>query len=121
MWLYLKTGFYSVVHKEPCKKEELLIRARAWEDIDALRQVLKDRYSFEGVVIDTPEADYAYRMVVPRQTFALFILNAAVAVRYDNFKNTISINDHPRHNAYMRCWKAMYEWQKNLQSVRRKS
>jgi len=60
-------------------------------------------------------------MVVPRQTFALFILNAAVAVRYDNFKNTISINDHPRHNAYMRCWKAMYEWQKNLQSVRRKS
>ena len=115
MWLYLRTGFYSVVHKAPCKKDELLVRARAREDIDSLRKLLKDRYKYEGEVIDSPNADYAYRMVVPREAFALFILNAAIEVRYDNFKNTIRSKDYKRHDAYMRCWEAMYEWQRDLQ------
>jgi len=117
MWLYLKSGFYSIVHKIPCKKDELLVRARAREDIDSLRKLLKERYKFEGVIIDSPDADYAYRMVVPRETFALFILNAALEVRYDNFKKTIRSTDDKRHDAYFRCWEAMYKWQKDLQRV----
>jgi hypothetical protein len=120
MWLYLRTGFYSVVHKEPCKKDELLVRARTSEDMEALQKLLKEKYQFEGEVINSPHADYAYRMVVPRETFALFILNVAIEVRYDNFKNTIRGEDYKRHEAYMRCWEAMYEWQRDLQRVGKK-
>lgn len=115
MWLYTRTGFYSIVHKPPCKKDELLVRARSREDIDRLQDLLKKRYQFDGQVIDSPKADYAYRMIVPKEIFALFMLNAVIELKYDNFKNTVHGKDYQRHDAYMRCWEAMYEWQRDLQ------
>jgi mRNA-degrading endonuclease RelE of RelBE toxin-antitoxin system len=48
MWLYLKTGFYSVVKKTPCKEDELLVRARSKIDLDRLQEVLKTKYKFKG-------------------------------------------------------------------------
>lgn len=112
MWLYLKTGFYSVVHKPPCNKDELLVRTRSKVDIDKLQNLLKEKYQFDGEVIDSPKADYAYRMTVPRETFASFMASIAMQMDYDNFKNTIRRGDYKRHEAYMRCWEAMYEWQR---------
>ncbi|MBP9014030.1 MAG: hypothetical protein KBG22_10515 [Smithella sp.] len=118
MWLYLKTGFYSIVHKPPCKQDELLVRARAKEDIARLQDLLKNRYQFEGQVIDSPKADYAYRMIVPREIFALVMLNAVIKLKYDNFKNTVHVKDFQRHDAYMRCWEAMNKWQRDLQRAK---
>ena len=114
MWIYLETGFYSIVHKPPCKPDELLVRARSRVDIDKLKKILKTKYQFDGEVIDTPKADYAYRMIVPREIFSSFIASAAMGVDYDNFKNTIPRIDYKRHEAYFRCWESMYEWQRDL-------
>ncbi len=36
----------------PCKRDELLMRARSMEDIDSLQDLLKNRYQFDGQVID---------------------------------------------------------------------
>ncbi|PKN77210.1 MAG: hypothetical protein CVU52_01465 [Deltaproteobacteria bacterium HGW-Deltaproteobacteria-10] len=118
MWLYLTTGFYSVVHKPPCSKEELLVRTRSKVDIDKLQKLLKTKYQFDGEVIYSPKADYAYRMVVPRKIFASFISNAAMELDYDNFKNSIHGKDYQRHDAYMKCWEAMYEWQRDLKRAK---
>ena len=101
MWLYLTTGFYSVVNKEPCKEDELLVRAHSKVDIDKLQDLLKTQYHFDGEVLDTPKADYAYRMIVPRDTFASFISIAVNDLVHDSFKNT-------------RSWEAIYEWQRDL-------
>jgi hypothetical protein len=101
MWLNLKTGFYSVVQKAPCKENELLVRARCKVDIDKLQELLKTKYHFNGRVLDTPEADYAYRMIVPRKIFASFISIAVNDLVHDDFKNTKS-------------WDAMNEWQRDL-------
>lgn len=114
MWIYAKTGFYSVVHKPPCREDELLVRVRCKDDIDKLQKLLKSEYQFNGEVIDSPKADYAYRMIVPRETFASFLANVAMLMDYDNFKNTIGRKDYKRHDAYLRCWDAMYEWQRDL-------
>jgi len=38
MWIYAKTGFYSVVHKPPCREDELLVRVRCKDDIDKLQK-----------------------------------------------------------------------------------
>lgn len=119
MWLYLKTGFYSVVHKQPCKKDELLVRTRCKDDIDTLHKQLKEKYQFSSEIIESPKADYAYRMIIPREIFALFIASAILNLNYDNFKNTIQGKDYQRHDAYLRCWEAMYEWQRDLQGVKR--
>ena len=118
MWLYLKTGFYSIVHKPPCKEDELLVRVRSKVDIEKLQKQLKTKYQFDGEIIDSPQADYAYRMIVPREIFASFIANAAMELDYDNFKNTIRGKDYQRHDAYMRCWEAMYEWQRDLKRAK---
>jgi len=119
MWIYTKTGFYSIVHKPPCKEDELLVRTRSKDDIDKLQKQLKEKYKFNGEVIESPKADYAYRMIVPREVFALFIATTALDLNYDNFKNTIRGKDYQRHDAYFRCWEAMYEWQRDLQRVKK--
>lgn len=102
MWLYCQFGFYSVVHKPPGNKDELLVRTRSRVDIDTLQKTLKEKYQFDGEVIDSPKADYAHRMTVPRETFASFMSGIAMEMNYDNFKNTISRNDYKRHEAYIR-------------------
>ena len=102
------------MHKPPCKEDEPLVRVRCKDDIDELQKLLKEEYQFSGKVIDSPKADYAYRMIVPREIFASFISSAAMEMDYDNFKNTIRGKDYQRHDAYLRCWEAMYEWQRDL-------
>lgn len=114
MWLYLQNGFFSIVHKPPCKKGELLVRARCKEDMERLREKLSQTYNFKGTVIDSPKADYAYRMIVPREIWASFMASTAMELEYDNFKNTIPSSDTLRHDAYFDCWEAMYHWQRDL-------
>ena len=114
MWIYLKAGFYSVVHKAPCQKDELLVRTRSKVDIDKLQKLLKTKYQYDGEVMATPKADYAYRMIVSKDIFASFMMNAVMELDYDNFKNTIPRIDYKRHEAYMRCWDLMGEWQRDL-------
>jgi hypothetical protein len=101
MWLYLKTGFYSVVDKTHLKEDELMVRAHSKLDIDRLRELLKTKYQYDGEVLDTPQAEYAYHMVVPRETFALFMSTAVNDLVDENFKRTTS-------------WMATYQWQKDL-------
>jgi hypothetical protein len=119
MWLYLKTGFYSVVYKPPCKEDELLVRVRCKDDIEKLQKLLKTEYQFNGRVIESPKSDYAYRMIIPRAIFASFMAHAAIELDYDNFKNTVRGKDFQRHDAYMRCWEAMYEWQRDLKKAKK--
>ncbi len=113
MWIYLNTGFYSVVHKPPCQKDELLVRTRSKVDIDKLQKQLKEKFNFDGEILSTPKADYAFRMVVPRHMIATFLVGAIMELDYPNFKNTIQGKDYQRHDAYMKCWEAMYEWQRD--------
>ena len=44
MWLYTKLGFFSIVYKLPCKKDEMLVRTRSREDIEALAKKLSQIY-----------------------------------------------------------------------------
>jgi hypothetical protein len=111
MWFFTTLGFYSVVHKSPCNKDELLVRARCKEDIEKLIKKLSQTYNFNGKVIESPKADYAYRMIVPREIWAAFMSRTAIELDYDNFKNTIPSKDHLRHDAYFKCWEIMCCWQ----------
>jgi len=111
MWLYTKLGFFSIVHKPPCKKDELLVRTRCRGDLDALSKKLSQTSDFIGVIIESKDSDYAYRMVVPRSILAPFMAAMVMNLDYRNFKATISYNDQPRHEAYFKCWEVMNEWQ----------
>jgi len=112
MWLYTKLGFFSIVHKLPCKKDELLVRTRCREDLESLSKKLSQTSDFKGVIIESKDSDYAYRMVVPRSVLASFMTSLMMNLDYANFKATIPYNDEQRHEAYFKCWEVMNEWQK---------
>ena len=114
MWLYTKLGFFSIVHKPPCKKDELLVRTRCRQDLEALSKKLSQASDFTGEIIEAPDSDYAYRMVVPRSVLTPFMADLITNLAYANFKGTIPYNDRPRHSAYFKCWDAMYEWQEKM-------
>ena len=114
MWLYTKLGFFSIVHKPPCKKDELLVRTRCRQDLEALSKKLSQTTDFKGGIIESKDSDYVCRMVVPRSVLAPFIADLMKTLDYANFKGTIPYNDRLRQDAYFKCWDAMYEWQEKL-------
>ena len=117
MWLYTKLGFFSIVYKTPGKKDELLVRARCRQDLEALSKKLSQARDFQGEIIESKDSDYAYRMVVPRSILAPFMADLMKNLDYANFKGTIPNSDQLRHGAYFKCWDAMYEWQEKLKEL----
>ena len=75
---------------------------------------LSQTSDFMGVIIESIDSDYAYRMVVPRLLLATFMTGMMMNLDYANFKATIPYNDGPRHEAYFKCWEVMNEWQGKL-------
>ncbi len=117
MWLYTKLGFFSIVYKTPCKKDELLVRSRCRQDLEALSKKLSQSSDFKGEIIESKDSDYSCRIVVPRAILAPFIADLMKNLDYANFKGTIPYNDRLRHDAYFKCWDAMYEWQEKLKEL----
>lgn len=100
MWIFTTLGFFSVVaHRD--KPDRLCVRARNKLDITALRIKLgKPRPK----IIETPEADYPFRMIVNRERFAGAMSNLVRDTLYDNFKNQIYKQDPDREATYHDVW-----------------
>ena len=123
MWLQTKYGFYSVVeHNDDV--HTVLIRARAREDLENLCDladaVRRDYSKGEVVGIDhsaiqfTPNADYAYRIICPRQSWMEVSLRLMTEIDYGNFKNAVSARDPERSNLYHRVWGVLYSIQGSI-------
>ena len=84
MWLMTTSGFYSVVEhrRDP---ERLVVRARAKEDIEALRRWIP------GVEPRSDAAaDYLWRAVVTRAEWVVALAQMASEVDYPNFKAAVA-------------------------------
>lgn len=84
MWIMTMDGFYSAVEK-PWDREDghLTVRARCREDIDRLVAKLE----VDAVPKFSESADYAWRVRVPREAWALYLVSATEDLSYDNFKD----------------------------------
>ena len=109
MWVFTRQGFYSVVQKN-CGEDEALVRSRQKSDLVALGKKL----GIELRVQENAGTDYRFRAVVKKADWARYLTDAVLELDYSNFKNTVPQRDYRRHNAYMRCWEALFEWQKSL-------
>jgi hypothetical protein len=99
MWLFTSKGMLSVVaHREI--PNSLMIRARSSHHIAELFP--------NAEIIKTPDADYAFRVIVDRNSFALFMDNYIQNIGYDNFKNSISEQNY--HSYCGRVWSIMYQY-----------
>ena len=102
MWVMLNKAFLSIVSPS-ARSPTLDVRARARGDIERV---------FPGAkVICLPNRDYAFRAHLPRNDVAKAIEREVAGIRYPNFKGSTVQND--RHDAYVRCWQAMADFQES--------
>jgi hypothetical protein len=110
MWIFTRYGFFSVTVsvKEPKKMQ---IRARAREDLERLMKFADNGQGLKiGPIIETPDADYRYRMICTRLAWEDLALMLAQDIDYNNFKN--QIKDPARHRLYERVWGLMLSLQR---------
>ena len=99
MWVFTSTGMLSVVaHRD--LKGSLLVRARSPFHI---------REMFPYAAVDeTPNADYPFRAVIERETYANVMLDYSLNIDYDNFKNSIEENNF--HDHCVQVWAIMMRY-----------
>ena len=108
MWLFTTQGFYSVVaHRRD--SDRLLVRARAREDLEALREQIP------GLRITSDrEADYRWRTVVSRAEWVAAVAILAASIDYDNFKAAVAERQGAeRHRVYQRVWGELLSLQRD--------
>lgn len=101
MWLMTKHGFYSIVERRP---GEFHVRSRERQDIENLvaRVPLQDTKIF-----DTPDADYAVRVVVDRDTVRTIMAFLAETLDYPNFKAKVDATPDQAKKPYHKVWAVM--------------
>jgi hypothetical protein len=111
MWVYTQDGFFSAIQDRFCNERQVAVRARCKADRDRLADWLEGAgYTVETV--DTPEADYHYRLIIGKAAWAAYLHDAAEGIDYPNFKNAALLKgDRFRAEAYHDCWSAMYGFQ----------
>lgn len=102
MWVMLNNAFLSIVSPS-ARSPTLDVRARARGDIERV---------FPGAKVTClPGRDYAFRAHLPRNEVAAAIEREVAGIRYPNFKG--STREQDRHDAYVRCWQAMADFQES--------
>lgn len=97
MWLCLNDGFLSVVEAPYAGEGMLAVRAR-------MRSHIED--SFPGVeIVETPERDYQFRTLLPKEQVAQLISRKVMGIDYENFKD--SVRSRPLAVAYSDVWSTM--------------
>jgi hypothetical protein len=92
MWLYTQSGFVSVVQHSR-KHDHVVVRARSVQHI----QELQRRYPLwlAGVApLQDDDADYRYRITVPKAMWAGAAQAMMLDIDYTNFKAKMSNSDH---------------------------
>jgi hypothetical protein len=92
MWVFATRGFISVV-EDKNNSDNLMVRGRFRRDLQKLFP--RAKISF------TPDADYRYRISLPRRTVADAVFALIMRIDYHNFKETV---DTSRSALYGNVW-----------------
>lgn len=111
MWFFTTQGFYSVVahRRDP---DKLIVRARAREDMEALREQIDNL----RVYADS-KADYRWRAVVTRAEWVKAVALLAAHIDYDNFKSAVGERQgSERARVYHHVWGELLPLQRDDES-----
>ena len=105
MWIFTRNGFLSVVqHKS--KQGYFQVKSR---EIDPL-ELLWPEHTVE--IIDW--ADYRFRITMKKEDFLPIILEQVEDINYTSFKNECWKN-HDYHDALVKVWMTMYQFQQKYE------
>lgn len=121
MWVETPTAFFAlsqfeadrIDYRPPGYNPDLTyvqVRARVKDDLEDLRP-----YTTNFEVMTNPKADYAYRLVVPREEFAAYLFDAAMSIDYPSYKTSVFERARTlaseRYHALDSAWRAFAELQ----------
>lgn len=101
MWLFTSKGFYSVVTTD--RGGEYMVRSRVKVDLEALLPIIEP-FGRGRVVLETPDADYRYRLVVDTDEWLRIAEVLSAEINYDNFKDRVGRHNPQRARTYGRVW-----------------
>ena len=102
MWIFTTQGFYSVVQHVD-RPEQVIVRCRTREDLEALGEQIPSLEPFEDA-----GADYRYRAVVDRSDWVAALSALAEQLDYPNFKNEVANRQgYERSALYGHLWSAL--------------
>lgn len=133
MWIFTKTGFYSIVNHNSML-DCYLVRARVKEDlVDLINDIYRDpahgsnaeanRDYAISTIEDDETADYRWRVALYREDVIDCLAQQMEDIDYTtNVKGTIDKGQKDRHSALMGVWDSMmniqeggaYQWQSKL-------
>lgn len=103
MWLMTTNGFLSAVQHSD-DDDMVVIRGRVKNDVRHLAQYVVGAEGLavdaESLIVSYPQADYPWRVIVSKATWAGYVQQQAQAVDYFNFKTAVGGLGLPgRHHA----------------------
>lgn len=109
MWLFTTQGFYSVVeHRDD--PQLLIVRSRAREDLEALREQIP-----ELELIEDDQADYQWRAIVTREQWDTAVSELTEGIDYPNFKDAVRDSQgDARSFLYGEIWLILRQLQEDL-------
>ena len=121
MWLMTTIGMFSAVcprtedgHGGLIETDRIMVRARVRNHIEALQ--VRFGELGEAELIETPHADYRFRIIVDKTAWAEAVGQMIGEQDYDNFKNAADSLQGRSGTAYVhalhRVWDVMYELQR---------
>lgn len=112
MWLFTQRGFYSIVEDRQ-KPGNLLVRSRHWGDLANFLPLVSVKGEPRWQIVRTPDADYPYRLSLPRDLVKHAVMQLAGEIDYGNFKDQIHAtpDQSGKNRVYMKIWAAMRDAQ----------
>jgi len=105
MWIFTNRGFLSIVENRD-NPDELLVRARYKGDIEA-------HFGGHHEVTESSDADYRFRIFLPREAVSAQIHSFVNGIDYPNFKDSCHFNsgditvDGVKNRSLFRVWDTM--------------
>jgi hypothetical protein len=103
MWMMTTRGFFSAV-EDRNDRDLIIVRARVRDDLVQLRKILDMHSRRKPNILETPDADYPFRMVLARGVWASALSKMALGIDYDNFKDAVKAKDPKRADVYLTVW-----------------
>jgi hypothetical protein len=112
MWIFTRYGFFSV---SATTKRQFMVRARAKKHLELLRDRLPFLKDYE-ILETTTNADYPFRIVVPRNVWVDAMMTLTIEQHWPNFKAECKRfrKDAVYENSLNKIWSHMrlasYDW-----------
>lgn len=114
MWLFTTDGFYSGVQHRT-EPDTIVVRTRVKADAEHLAAWLlnwqgkpRRKASIQRLILTRVGSDYPWRVMVPRDAWGQFAMEAAYSTRYDNYKSAVQREQGAaRESVYHDVWAAL--------------